>query len=200
MRARIFDASLGGARPNDMITDWMPPVALGAAIFCGCAMPLLLILLGRTSSALRRPGPRYRVSVQAAWLLFFAALVGFWLAGIPIGTIDYIAGAAIMLAATVLAFIAWSLIAWGFTLSMLLALAKAKRVARLDDWIRHYTGGADFRRLAADRAAVLLVARLAVMTGENGFRLTALGRVAARFVAVGQWTFGIRSAEWNSRP
>jgi len=132
--------------------------------------------------------------------VFLASLVGFWLARIPIGTIDDIAGAAIMLAATVLAFIAWSLIAWGFTLSMLLALARQKRVGGLDDWIRHYTGGADFHRLAADRAAVLLGARLAVMAGDNGFRLTSLGRVAARFVAVGQWTFGIRSAEWNSRP
>jgi hypothetical protein len=128
------------------------------------------------------------------------SLVGFALAGIPIGTIDYIAGAAIMLSATVLAFIAWSLVAWGFTLSMLLALAKQKRVGGLDDWIRHYTGGADFRRLAADRAAVLLGTRLAVTVEENVTRLTSLGRVAARFVAIGQWTFGIRSAQWNSRP
>jgi len=178
----------------------MPPVALATAIMCGCAMPVLLILLGRTSPALRRPGPRYRVSVQAAWLLFVTSLVGFALAGIPVAAIDYMAGAAIMLAATVLAFIAWSLIAWGFTLSMLLALAKEKRVAGLADWIGRYTGGADFRRLAADRAAVLLGARLAVMAGEDGYKLTALGRAAARFVAVGQWTFGIRSAEWNSRP
>jgi hypothetical protein len=163
-------------------------------------MPVLLIMLGRTSSALRRPGLRYRVSVQAAWLSFMTALVGFALAGIPIAAIDYIAGAAIMLSATVLAFIAWSLIAWGFTLSMLLALAKQKRVGGLDDWIRHYTGGADFRRLAADRAAVLLGTRLAVTVEENVTRLTSLGRVAARFVAIGQWTFGIRSAQWNSRP
>jgi hypothetical protein len=183
-----------------MITDWMPPVALGAAICCGSTMPALLILLGRTSSALQRPGLRYRVSVQAAWLLFLTSLVGFALAGIPIAAIDYIAGVAIMLSATVLAFIAWSLIAWGFTLSMLLALAKQKHVGGLDGWIRHYTGGADFRRLAADRAAVLLGARLAVTAAANGLRLTSFGRVAARFVVVGQWTFGIRSAEWNSRP
>ena len=183
-----------------MITDWMPPLALGAAICCGCAVPVLLVLLGRMSAALRRPGLRYRVSVQAAWLLFLTSLVGFALTGIPIAAIDYIAGAAIMLSATVLAFIAWSLIAWGFTLSMLLALAKEKRVGGLDDWIRHYTGGADFRRLAADRAAVLLAARLAVTAAANGLKLTSLGRVAARCVAVGQWTFGIRSAQWNSRP
>jgi hypothetical protein len=183
-----------------MTTDWMPPIALGTAIFCGGAIPVFLILLGRTSSALQRPGLRYRVSVQAAWVVFLTSLVGFALAGIPIGTIDYIAGAAIMLSATVLAFIAWSLIAWGFTLSMLLALAKEKRVGGLEDWIRHYTGGADFRRLAADRAAVLLAARLAVVTGEDGYRLTTLGRVAGRFIALGRWTFGIGSAEWNSRP
>ena len=51
-----------------------------------------------------------------------------------------------------------------------------------------------------DGIGLILAARLAVMAGEDGYRLAALGRVAARFVAVGQWTFGIRSAEWNSRP
>src|SRR5262249_35159986 len=176
-----------------MIAAWMPPWAILAAIVCGCLMPVFLILLGRMSLALRRPGLRYRVSILAAWFLFLASLIVHALAQGPIAVVDGLAGAAIMVAATITAFVAWRLIAWGFTLNMLLALANANRFAALDDWVVRYTGGGDIRRLTHDRASVLLNARLAVKLGEDGFRLTGLGRIAANAVAVGHWMFGIRS-------
>ena len=181
-----------------MAAGW-PPSTIVAAIACGSLVFVLLIVLGVISPALRRPGVRYRVSVGCAGLLLLVWLVVLALARTPAAAIDYAADAAIMVSATIIAFVAWSLIAWGFTLSMLLALAHEKRFTGLDEWIRGYTGGADFRRLAADRASVLMASRFAVEVGGNAYRLTSFGRIASTLVGVGRWTFGIRDAEWNRR-
>lgn len=185
---------------GEMFTDWSPPPVISAAIVSGCLMPVSLVLLGRVSSGLRSPGLRYGATVQGAWLLFLASLIVMALARIPAASIDYLAGAAIMASATIFTFIAWSLIAWGFTLNMLLALSCGKRFVGLDDWIEYYTGGGDIRRLATDRASLLLAARFAIRVEEINYRLTISGRIAAKLVTLGQWTFAIRSAECKGQP
>ena len=133
-----------------MNASFLPPPALAAAMVSGAAIPVLLVLLGRGPHPFRAPGPRFRIAVLSASVLLFFWLSLTALAGGTVELIDALAAGAIVGVAAISSFIIWSLLAWGFTLNMLLLLAAEARTISLADWIAGFTGGAGIGRLTTD--------------------------------------------------
>jgi hypothetical protein len=180
-----------------MIASCLPPPALAAAVVSGAAIPSLLVLLGNGPRIFRAPGPRFRAAVLSAVVLLLLGLLLIALTGGTVDFIDTIASIAIVGAAALLSFIAWSLLAWGFTLNMLLVLAAESRTISLGDWVAGFAGGADIGRLTIDRISVLLDAGFVEAAGARSYALTPRGDIAAKFVQLARSTFGI--APWKSR-
>jgi len=182
-----------------MIASFLPPPALAAAMVSGTAIPALLWLFGSGPRAFRAPGPRFRAAVLFALLLLLLWLLLIALTSGTVDLIDTVAAVAIVGAAAILSFIAWSLLAWGFTLNMLLVLAAETRAMSLPDWVAGFTRGADIGRLTTDRISVLLGAGFVETAGPQGYVLTPRGGGAARLVQLARSTFGIGIAPWKSR-
>jgi hypothetical protein len=168
-----------------------PSWPMAAALAGAVAMPA--VLLGWSVLARRPPPPgaRLRLSVLAGVAVWIAGAAAAAAAGRPPTVPDLLAGAAMQGAAAVLCFIPWSLIVWGFTLNMLLALAQAGRPLDLDGWARAYAGDGGLDRIRDDRAALLLAAGFAVRTADS-YAITPAGRTAAAVLRVLRALFGIR--------
>jgi hypothetical protein len=181
-----------------MMAGFLPPPALGAAMASAAAIPALLWLLGSGPHSFRAPGPRFRAAVLFALLLLLTSLLLIALTS-KVDVVDALAAVAIVGAAAVMSFIAWSLLAWGFTLNMLLVLAAETRAVSHTDWVAGFTRGADMGRLTTDRISVLLGAGFAEAAGAHGCALTRRGGIAAKLVQLARSTFGIGAAPWKSR-
>lgn len=169
---------------------WLPPLAIAAAMVSGFTIAGVLVFGGR-ASRLRAPALRFK----SALLIAFALLVAQWLAlavlGYTLTLLDLLAGFAIIGAAAIIAFIGWSLIVWGFTLNMLLALATQRRIAGLSQWASLYTGGQSIQELTSDRVSVLTGSRLVERLEGDRWRLNARGRVAARLLRILRFAYGL---------
>jgi hypothetical protein len=138
-----------------------PPILAG--ILAGCMLPLVLALLSHGPWKISSSGRRFHVSailVSAGWLLFLA-----WHGSYDAA--DLIASLLIWLTALLVAFSFWSLLAWGFTVSLLLALARAQNALRFEEWVASYTGGGTVETFARDRLGLLLRTGLARMDGDQ---------------------------------
>jgi hypothetical protein len=182
-----------------MIASFLPPPALSAAMVSSAAVPALLWLLGSGPRVFRAPGPRFRAAVLSALLLLLLWLLLIALTSGTVDLIDTLAAVAIVGEASILSFIAWSLLAWGFTLNMLLVLAAETRAMSLTDWVAGFTRGADIGRLTTDRISVLLGAGFVEAAGAQGYVLTPRGGIATKLVQLVRSTFGIGIASWKSR-
>lgn len=169
---------------------WMPPMPLVAAILSGLAIAFVL-LFGGGVSRLRPPAQRFKSSILVALGLLVTQWLALALLGQPLNLLDLLAGLAIVGAATIIAFIGWSLIVWGFTLNMLLALAAQRRIASLSQWASLYTGGQSIQELTSDRIGVLTGARLVDQLEGNRWRLNPRGRAAAHVLRVLRFAYGL---------
>lgn len=138
-----------------------PPAVVLLALACGViplvGLPAARLVIGAT----RAPGRRMRWAAGlalAAWSIGTAAV-----AVSAQGThwADVLAGALILSAALLASFTLWSLLAWGFTLSLLLHLADAGRPISAEDLMARYGGGGP-EEFARNRAKILLAAALCV--------------------------------------
>jgi hypothetical protein len=94
-------------------------------------------------------------------------------------------------AAVIVCFILWSLLVWGFTISMLLALARAGGPTSIEAWAVLYAGGGGMAEIGENRAGLLLSARFAVRTPGGVYVLTREGRWAARALRMLRALFGV---------
>lgn len=173
-----------------MLSGWLPPLPIVAAILSGLAIAVVLVFGGH-ASRLRAPGPRYKSAVLIALGLLMIQWLALTLLGRPPKLLDLLAGVAVVGAAAIIAFIGWSLIVWGFTLNMLLALAAQGRIAGLPQWASLYTGGQTIQELTSDRIGVLTGARLVERLEGDRWRLNARGRVAARLLRALRFAYGL---------
>ena len=114
---------------NVMPIDVAPtlPVALSLA---SCAfLPLALLALSHGSLKMNAPGKRFVAAAAMAWMTWAVAM----LAVSPVW-VDLVTGALLLATASLAGFTLWTLIAWGLTLSMLLALARAGRPLSIEKW------------------------------------------------------------------
>lgn len=160
----------------------MPPPLIGLALLISVATPAGLILWPVGSFWPPAPGRRFVLVIRGALLAFFVSIVGCW-ASSAASLLDILAGAALLVASILATFVFWSLICWGFTLNMLLALdRRGERAMPLSGWAAEHSGGAGYADLCADRMQVLQKAGFARPVQNGAFAVTGGGHIAARFV------------------
>ena len=103
------------------------------------------------------------------------------------------AGAAVLLSATVLGFVFWSLIVWGFTLNMLLSIAAADGPITFKEWIQHYLGDDNVGRLTSDRMEILLAANLVHEELGQTYHINPRGIFTAKLYRLVRALFGLSS-------
>ena len=133
-----------------MISTLVPAPAIAAAIAAIVMVPFLLILLQWGPAAVRRPGRRFLAAsalAAAGWVASLAMLSWHW--------VEALAGLLLCISALYVGFMVWSVLAWGFTLHLLLGLAKADKPLAQSDWVAGYLGPQGADRLGRDRLAML---------------------------------------------
>ena len=168
--------------PIDLVPS--APVALSIA-FCG-ASPVVLFALSHGPCRIALPGRRFVMAVILTWTVWLAAMVA---AG-P-GWVDFVTGALLLATATLAGFTLWTLIAWGFTLSMLLVLERARSPITMEEWIRAYTRGRPLDALARDRVGLLVRLGLASMRDKGHLVSAPRGGLFARLASGCRRVFGL---------
>ena len=169
------------------MTAFIPPPALLAALMGALVLPVLLIALSHPPFKVERPGWRFRLAVlgmTAVWLMLLGLLPGVK----PV--LEILCGALILPTAVLVGFSFWSLLAHGFTISMLLSLAEAGTPLTLEGWMGAY-GGAGLQAFARDRMQVLFGLGMVVATPDGLVQATRRGVVTGRVAAVGLALFNI---------
>lgn len=162
------------------------PFPVGIALVAGALLPVLLVVLGHGPWKVAAPGRRFLV---AAALLGSMAGVGVLL--VPCSGCDLVAALLILAGATLVVFVFWTLVAWGFTLTMLRALAAADHALTEEEWIAAVTGGRNLTAFCTDRLSVLERFGCAARVGERVVLTRVTGRRTARLAIACRRLFGL---------
>jgi hypothetical protein len=159
------------------------PFPIGAALLACFSFPIVLLLLSQKPFIGVSPGRRFAIAwglVIIGWTCACAAMTDIGVDGLKLA--DFVAGLMLFGAGVLCSFMLWSVLCWGFTLNMLVALARAKCVGSLAEWQTCYAGEMGLRQLAVDRAEVLLRAGLVRLDGSGNLHPTSLGRSAIQIL------------------
>jgi hypothetical protein len=169
-----------------MPIDFVPTLAIALSLVACALLPASLLALSHGPLAVAAPGRRF---VLAASLIWFSWLVA--MAVVAPDWIDVIAGGLLLATATLACFTLWTLIAWGFTISMLLALSRAGHSLTPDEWAFAYTRGQPLDAFARDRLGVLLKLGLAEIREGEVVMTPGRGRLVARISVALRTLFGL---------
>lgn len=166
----------------------VPGPAVTGALTLSITFPLLLMSFAHGPLRVPRSGARYQLAAVAAIILF-----ALWCALYPgaRSPADVVAGALMISGAMIIWFNIWSILVWGFTLSLLTALAEAHAPLTKERWIAAYTGISDASVFAHDRLGVLLKLKAARIERDQ-VRMTVLGRLIALGGRLARLMFGMR--------
>ncbi|CCQ50016.1 hypothetical protein [Crocosphaera watsonii] len=89
-------------------------------------------------------------------------------------------------------FTLWTLVAWGFTLSMLIALSRENQPVTLEDWIRAYTNGQTLETFTLDRLGVLFRFGLATYDNDRVIITAKVGFLVAQMTRLLRLFFGLK--------
>lgn len=142
--------------------------------------PLLMIFLPVISRTMK-PGMRFKVASVIVYV--------FWsIAGVMLAQHDsnfsiwqWAAGFLLITAVLLFAFMLWSVLCWGYTISMLLCLAPNHQVNSIDEWMQLYTRSQGTRVLTENRVEVLTSLHLARLDNEEVV-LTRIGFIVAECI------------------
>jgi len=171
-----------------MPIDAIPSVPVAISLAACFALPLVVVGLSHGPWRILAPGRRFAIAALLIWIAWMAAL-----APIGPGWVDLVTGALLLATATLAGFTLWTLIAWGFTLSMLLALERARRPLATEEWIRAYTRGWPLEALARDRLGLLVRLGVAEIEANQQLVLVRRGRWLARVALSCRRVFGLSS-------
>lgn len=157
-----------------------------AAIVLSAILPLLLLCYARIG-AFRGAGRLFRAGCITIAGLF--AIACFALPG-PRNISEVFGGALLLGTAMLLWYVAWGLLTWGFTLTLLTALAKDGRPLTLDQWISAYTQGGNLGTFAHNRLHLLIGSGM-VISSDGRIAVTPLGMIMARLVRLIRFATGI---------
>lgn len=156
-------------------------------------LPFTLIALSHGPLRVAAPGRRFVVTAALIVILWLIGLFALYDGGQRDAFADVIVAVLLMTGGLLAAFTLWTLIAWGFSVSLLLALSQRGGTLDFTSWVHAYTGGQSLERFAKDRQGVLLRFNLA-QANETGLRITPWPGRAVAFVAVAlRRLFGIRA-------
>lgn len=119
-------------------------------------IPVLLATLGHGPWRIAAPGRRFKVvgaAVLSLWSVY--CLMS------EITASHVVAGYLILFAALMFGFMVWSVLCWGFTVAMLLALDQGRQIGSVEDWGYLYAGPGGIHGITVDRFGVLERLRLA---------------------------------------
>jgi hypothetical protein len=167
------------------------PPLIAAAFLAALAIPCLLIGLAFGPASFREPWSRYKASVAIACAGWIATGLILAARGFSVPFFDWVASFALILASALAAFVIWSVLAWGFTLNMLLHIANANRPVDTLTWVKLYSGHRSFRQIAVDRLHILFASGLARRHGENVELAAGMGRVAVTLLVITRRFFGM---------
>ena len=174
------------------MTFALPPI-VAAALLCGFLPLTTLFIWARLTGWDASPGKRFVWATALSWAVWAVAAIVIAVAGGPAPWQDIVVGGLILSGASVAGFILWSLLAWGFTASLLLALARSPAPLGFGDLVADYTGGGTLASFLRNRLGVLLRFNLA---HEDGGDIVAERPAARAVVAVAKVLrrlFGLRS-------
>jgi hypothetical protein len=165
--------------------NMLPGPAQTAAICLGVGFPLLLLCYARIA-AIGGSGRRFRLGGLSVISLFVIACVV--LPGQR--RLDDVLGGLFLLAtALMLCYVLFSLLAWGFTLTLLTALVQAGRPLTSKQWVA-YTQGGTLDSFAHNRLKLLVGSRLVVVT-DGKLGPTSKGLAIAHFVRLVRLSMGL---------
>ena len=157
--------------------NMLPGPAQAAAIGLSVALPLLLLCYARIA-ATGGSGRRFRLGCLSVMVLYAIACIA--LPG-ERHLADMLGGLFLLATAMMLWYILFSLLAWGFTLTLLTALVQAGRPLTLEQWAVAYMQGGDLGTFTHNRLKLLVRAGM-VITADSKLAPTAKGLAVARLV------------------
>ena len=171
-----------------MAIEFVPSVPVAISLATCCALPVVLVVLSHGPWRIAPPLRRFLTAAFISWAVWLIAM-----AAVGPGWVDCVTGTLLVATATLAGFTLWTLIAWGFTLSMLLALERTRHPLTIEAWTRAYTRGRPLDALAQDRLGLLFRLGLAEMRGESLLVLARRGRWVARLAFGCRRVFGLSS-------
>ncbi|WFU28361.1 hypothetical protein QA649_19725 [Bradyrhizobium sp. CB1717] len=166
--------------------NFLPGPAQTTAICLSVALPLLLLCYARIT-AIRGTGRRFRLGCLSVVVLFVIACVA--IPG-PRHLDDVVSGVFLLATAMMLCYVLFSLLAWGFTLTLLTALARAGSPLTLEQWAAAYMQGGDLGTFARNRLKLLIGSGM-VMMADGKLAPTAKGLAVAHFVKFVRFSTGL---------
>ena len=153
----------------------------------GAVFPLLMLGCAQIKS-IRGANVRFAAGCVAAAAIFLALTLVMPGERDPA---DVFSGVLFILAAMVFWHVAWGLLAFGFTLTLLTALVQAGRPLTRSDWVRAYMQGSTLEKFARNRLQLLLGTGMA-RTDRQNIVATPFGAIAATMIRSTRFLFGIR--------
>ena len=135
-----------------MSIDFAPSLTIALSLTACGLLPVYVLILSHGPWKVSAPGRRFIVAAGATVVTWAGLMAVPAEPALP----DVVAGGLLLITALLAGFTVWTLVAWGFTLSMLLTLARAGRPLALDEWVTGYTGGKPIDAFSRDRLGVLL--------------------------------------------
>lgn len=168
-----------------MILSPAPMQCVGLAL--GILLPLIVLVCAQLKS-IHGAGARYWLGCCAAAAIFFAASMV-----LPADQdwSEEISGFLLLVAAMLFWNVFWNLLAFGFTLTLLTALARSDQPLTRNQWISAYTQGDDLGKFARNRLQLLLGMGMA-MTDQKSIVATPFGIATARLIQFIRLFFGVR--------
>jgi hypothetical protein len=164
----------------------LPGPAQTIAICLSLWLPLLLLGCARFLS-IRSAGSRFRIGCVTIVALFGLACIA--LPGER--QFDDVVGGVLLLAtAILLVYVFWSLLVWGFTLTLLTALAQAGRPLTEEQWAATYMQGGDLGTFAHNRLKLLLGSGM-IVAANGKVSTTAKGLIVVRLVKLVRFATGL---------
>jgi hypothetical protein len=131
------------------------------------------------------------ISVALAWLAWFGIALVVVLQGGSPHPLDWLAGAAVLVGMTLASLVLWSLVAWGFTINLLLVLARSDRPLDPETWAESYAGGRSMNQICVDRLGLLLMTGVAQRRDEYVRLVPGYGSAVAATVVAAWYLFGV---------
>lgn len=169
-----------------MNVDLIPSAAVALSLVACGLLPVFLLSLSHGVLKVAAPGRRFVLAATLTW--------GAWLATLPVtvpDAVELVTSVLLLATATLAGFTLWTLVAWGFTVSMLLALNRASEPLTIDEWAMEYTRGKPIAAFARDRLGVLFKLGLAETRGCDVVMTPGRGRMFAKCAGVLRILFGI---------
>jgi hypothetical protein len=164
----------------------LPGPVQTVAICLSVALPLLLLGYAQLPS-IRGAGRRFRIGCVTATGIFTVACIA--LPG-ERNFDDVLGGILLLATAMLLIYLIWSLLAWGFTLTLLTALAKAGTPLTEEEWAAAYMQGGDLGTFAHNRLKLLLGSRMVALS-DGKVAATTKGMAVVRLVRLVRLATGL---------